>query len=295
MLILINTIMNYKLYDTFCYNGEEIALFHIQYLYDIIDKFIIIESRETHSGHIKPFLYCERNSHLFEPYKAKIEFLIIDTFDKIKDTFENWKPEIWMSHLAYESWCREQYQRNYAYTYLKKQPGPYYVYCGDVDEIPNKNILINFKNTITNYINVKDAIYLEMEFFYYNFKWKKIYNWYHAYITTDKCLNIYTLNQLRLFSNKTQYIPKAGWHCSFFQSYENIKRKCESFAHRECDNEIYKTREHISECLINGIDIFNRGILENLKQYTELNNLPEGWEKIQRYILELQNISNDGQ
>ena len=65
-------------------------------------------------------------------------------FDKIKDTFENWKPEIWMSHLAYESWCREQYQRNYAYTYLKKQPGPYYVYCGDVDEIPNKNILINY-------------------------------------------------------------------------------------------------------------------------------------------------------
>ena len=65
----------YKLYDTFCYNGEEIALFHIQYLYDIVDKFIIVESRETHSGHIKPFLYFEQNSQLFEPYKDTIDIV----------------------------------------------------------------------------------------------------------------------------------------------------------------------------------------------------------------------------
>lgn len=281
----------YKLFDTFCYNGEEIALYHIEYLYDIVDKFIIIESRETHSGHIKPFLYCEQNAQLFEPYKNKIEFLIIDSFDIIKESFENWSPEIWMSHLAYESWCREQYQRNYAYTYLQNQNSPYYVYSGDVDEIPNRDILSEFKNGFTNdykYKIITDAIYLEMDFFYYNFKWIKLYKWYHAYITTDECLKKYSLNELRISSHKNKHIKNAGWHCSFFQSSENIKRKCESFAHRECDQNQYKTQEHINNCFINGIDLFNRGVLENLKPNTITYTLPYGWEKIQNLILELQ-------
>ena len=289
----------YKLYDTFCYNGEEIALFHIQYLYDIVDKFIIVESRETHSGHIKPFLYFEQNSQLFEPYKDKIELLVIDTFNCIKDLFENWNPEIWMSHLAYESWCREQYQRNYAYNYLQNQKGPYFVYCGDVDEIPHRNILNEFKNSFTNdykYKSISDAIYFEMNFFYYNFKWIKTYKWYHAYITNDKCLQQYSLNYLRIGNktHKTKYIQNAGWHCSFFQSYENIKRKCESFAHRECDKNDYKTIENIQRCFQYGYDIFKRGVLENLNEYTNTSTLPDGWEKLQRYILDIQQLaSND--
>jgi hypothetical protein len=285
----------YKIYDTFCYNGETIALFHIEYLYNTVDKFIIVESRETHSGNIKPFLYFEQNATLFAPYMDKIHYLIIDTFSSLKETFENWKPEIWMTQISYESWCREQYQRNYAMNYLKEQPGPYYVYCGDVDEIPNREILQNFKNDFAGdytYRNITDAIYLEMKFFYYNFNWKKVYNWYHAYITSDQCLKTYSLNDLRLFSNKMKYISNGGWHCSYFQSYEDIKRKCESFAHREFNHECYKTIEHINNCLLNGTDLFNRGEFEDLKEFTDSRYLPEGFEKIQAIILELQQIHN---
>ena len=279
----------YKLYDTFCYNGEEIALFHIQYLYDIVDKFIIIESRETFSGNIKPFLYSEQNIELFKPYISKIEFIIIDSIDF--SDFENWKPEEWMYNKAYNSWYREEYQRNYVINYLKHIKEPYYIYCGDIDEIPNKYILQNIKNNSALYNTITNAIYFEMIFLYYNFKWKKIYNWYHAYITTSKCLENNTINRLRITKNKQNYIPNAGWHCSYFHSYENIKRKCESFSHTEFNNDIYKSQNHIIQCILEGKDLFKRGIVEDLKEFNETYMLPDGWEKLQNYILDIQQLA----
>jgi hypothetical protein len=43
--------------DIILFNGEPIIKLRIPYLYDTVDYFVIIESKETHSGIIKEELY----------------------------------------------------------------------------------------------------------------------------------------------------------------------------------------------------------------------------------------------
>lgn len=58
--------------DTFPYNGEMVAELRLKHLYGDADEFIIVESRVTHSGHKKEFLYVDRDRHIFEPCLSKV-------------------------------------------------------------------------------------------------------------------------------------------------------------------------------------------------------------------------------
>jgi hypothetical protein len=270
----------YKIYDTFSYNGEEIAVFRVKYLYDTIDTFIIIEARETYSGIKKTELYFEKNKALFEPYMNKIKFIIIDSFDIIKSIPEYnknmlWKPEVWMLPITYDSWCREHYQRDIAGEYLNSITNTnndhYLLYCGDVDEIPRSSVFKDLN------ITSGDIIHLEMSAYIYNYKWKKIYKWCYPFITTRKNLTTHKLSELRnlIPTAVSPYIKDAGWKCIYFQSYNEIYRMIESSPHRQYDSEDYKNLDHIKSCIENGQDIFNRGCLENGIANKDPENLPE--------------------
>jgi hypothetical protein len=271
------TSSNYKIYDTFSYNGEEIAILRVQYLYNTIDTFIIIEARETHSGIKKGVLYFEKNKELFAPYMDKIKYFIIDTFDIIKTLPEYnknmlWKPEIWMLPITYDSWCREQYQRDVAVEYLNTfaEKGPYLLYCGDVDEIPDNSI---FKDIS---INSGDIIHLEMTAYTYDYNWKKIYSWYYPFIIThENIAKNRCLSELRnmIPTADSPYIKNAGWKCMYFQSYYEICRMIESSPHCQYDKDEYKNIDHIKACIKNGMDIFKRGCLEDLVPSNDNKNV----------------------
>lgn len=45
-----------KLIDSFTYFNEiELLQVRLEYLYDIVDEFLIVESNRTHTGNAKPF------------------------------------------------------------------------------------------------------------------------------------------------------------------------------------------------------------------------------------------------
>lgn len=58
--------------DTFPYNGEMVAELRLKHLFRDVDEFIVVESRLTHSGKKKDFLYVERDWKSFEPYLSKV-------------------------------------------------------------------------------------------------------------------------------------------------------------------------------------------------------------------------------
>ena len=58
--------------DTFPYNGEMVAELRLKHLFRDVDEFIVVESRMTHSGKKKDFLYVERDWKSFEPYLSKV-------------------------------------------------------------------------------------------------------------------------------------------------------------------------------------------------------------------------------
>ena len=247
--------------DIILFNGEPIIELRIPYLYNYVDYFVIVESKETHSGNIKDKLYHKDPYYtaFFEKYIDKIKFVVIDGFPEITEEWKRTRIDSYMNNYSYESWFKENYQRNYIVNYIK-QFIPYIATVCDVDEIPNKDIY-----SIINYNICNDPIALEMQFFYYNFNWVKKEFWYSAYIINDIGVNKYKdLSYCRTLKTKNAIIQNAGWHCSYFFSPKDIIRKLESFAHRECDISDFKTNEHVLYSIINGIDLFNRGEHENL-------------------------------
>ncbi len=56
---------------------------------------------------------------------------------------------------------------------------------------------------------------------------------------------------------------KGGWHFSFLQTPQDIKKKIKSFSHGEFNTQDNTDDEKIREKISQGIDIFNRGFKLN--------------------------------
>lgn len=281
-----------KIIDSFLYNGEPIVPFRLKLLDPIVDEFIITECRFTHSGKLKPFLWCEQNAKAFEAYKDKIRYVIIDEVPPM--------PEEWMkrSYSGFmknaNDWWRENYQRDVIREEVQKtmQGQQFILICTDADEIPNPSI---FSERQHLYNQMTDVVYLQMMFFYYNFSWVKKEPWYHGYMVTDQTYCKDTLSNLRCYYPKRMVIRDGGWHCGYFLSIVDLQRKIDSFAHQEWNQELYKDPNHLKFCLENGKDLYLRDgeDMEFFEDKLRFTRLPAGWEAVQIEILNMQGLGRD--
>ena len=262
-----------RAYDTFSFNGEWIVPLRLQYLTPYVDTFIIVESWYTHSGEKKTELFKEKYASWFVPYASKIHWIVIDEFPEMTtEWFEQYKIHDWMKN-NHSAWFREAYQRDIAGSYLSLQKEPYYVHVSDADEIPRAELFhpeerqkLYKTMAVQNHV----PIYLEMDFFYYNFHWKKKQKWYRAYLIDGNHLTVEKpLTYWRVHHAPSCVLPSGGWHLSYFMSVVDLQRKLMSFAHRECDQEAWRSEEHIKECISSGKDLFNRGEYEALEPTPE--------------------------
>lgn len=260
-----------RAYDTFSFNGEWIVQLRLKYLFEHVDAFIIVESRYTHSGEKKEELFKEKYASWFVPYESKIHWIVIDAFPEMTDEwYQQYKVHDWMKN-NHESWFREAYQRDIAGKFITANLNdtPYYVHVSDADEIPHIAMFQSpdIRQKIYNHsMEQQNPIYLEMEFFYYNFHWKKKQPWYRAYIIADPFINEkQTLTYWRIHHPPKFTMPSSGWHLSYFMTIPDLQRKLISFAHRECDQDKWRSEENIRNCIATGMDLFSRGSMEDLE------------------------------
>lgn len=120
--------------DTFPFNKDFMTLeIRLNELWDTVDKFIIVESKYSHTGEVKP-LYLKESIHLFDKYKEKIILI-----SNIKN-FKTKNPRV-----------REAYQRkliDFEINKLMLEPNDLVIHS-DCDEIPKataiKQIKSNYK------------------------------------------------------------------------------------------------------------------------------------------------------
>ena len=95
------------LIDSFLFFQElKLLKIRLDYLYDVVDKFIIVEAVESFSGKEKGFIF-EENKKLFNKYMDKIVYF------KIEDRHKNYKSLI--NHLDQQK--ETVYMRN-IYLYI---------------------------------------------------------------------------------------------------------------------------------------------------------------------------------
>lgn len=220
-------------WDLFMFNNEiDLLKRRIEYLSNVVDRFVIVEATRTHSNKQKKLVF-KNNLNNFEKYADKIVHLIFD------------------GPYSQNAWENENNQRNHLLSSLDDFSKGDILICGDLDEIPNIKI---FNRIVKSYPSSKYEIFTPiMACYNYNSEllnpklWKSqriIYADFFLdghYLDHNSTFNKYlieeinvdfTLTKLR-FYNKLKLIKFGGWHLSYFGNTEFIFDKLKAFSHHD--------------------------------------------------------------
>jgi FkbM family methyltransferase len=238
-----------KIIDCFIfYNELDLLIYRLNILNDVVDYFVLVESRHTFVGKEKSLFYNE-NKQLFEKFNHKIIHIIVDDFPHKYPNIDFEKKE---------QWNNEKFQRNCISRGIDKLElnNQDIIIIADVDEIPKIELLENIKY---NKMNINEVKALQMDFYYYNLHSKlDHYTDVVRILPYDIYQNInMTIDDLR-FKYYKNFITNAGWHLSYFGDENFIKNKIENFAHQELNIDLFTNQEKIHNRIKNTQDLFDR-------------------------------------
>jgi beta-1,4-mannosyl-glycoprotein beta-1,4-N-acetylglucosaminyltransferase len=274
-----------KVIDTFPYNGEPILELRLQLLYDVVDEFVLVEARETHSGIRKEELYVDKHAAVIAPYKHKVTMIIIDSFAQAPAAWKMQHAQVeYITAGGLENWYREQTQRDASTAYIREQckHQKCIVLACDVDELVRPETVASLKLV---YHDLSEPVKLSMQHFSYNFQWKLSEPWSAAFVINDVGLQTATLNNGRSLVG-IPYFPDTGWHASHFFNTAGLVRKLQSFAHQELNTDRYTNEAHVRRSIRTGTDLSNRDT-HKLSEY-DVSELPLLLQQFQAKLLFLQ-------
>lgn len=143
-------------YDcTLFFNENDIFEIRLNEHWNFVDKFIVVEAGETHTGLKKPFNFDHER---FKPYASKIEYRSFDSFD----TAMSENPDLnckngRIAHGDHLDWARDHFQFNYTMKVLEELGATdddlvYYSCC---DEIINERAFLE----VSEIFKDKEATY----------------------------------------------------------------------------------------------------------------------------------------
>ena len=236
-----------KVYDCCMYYNEDTVLdIRLNCLDAYVDKFVIVESKFTHSGKKRNLLF---DINQFKRFKDKIIYLALNDEPRGIETIYDKDGEDLKSFKYIENALkRENYQRNYISKGLSDADAEDIIMVSDADEIPNlgKLDLKKIKNKL---------IFFQQKMFYYKLNlYIDSFNWFGTKACKKKDLispqwlrNIkdraYPLWRIDTLFSKLKYqniyfVNDGGWHFSNIKNAKAIQEKLRTYLHHiEFDEE----------------------------------------------------------
>ena len=285
-----------KIYDCFMFYDEDLVIdLRLNILNEYVHKFVIVESKFTHSGKKRELLF---DINKYSKFKKKINYIVLENepvdLEIVQDNDTDDKKN---SKYIMNALKRENFQRNGIKKGLTNaEPGDL-ILVSDVDEIPN------LSNLDLNEIN-DNIILFKQNFYYYKFnlkledmpwlgtkgcKYKNLKSPQWLRNIKDKKYPFWRLDVL--FSDKKysniKFIDNGGWHFSNMKTPEEIEKKMRTYLHhREYDIKPLGTKK-IEEMIKSKKSIYNlRADMKNEKidgtqnlKATDGRELPEYLKK----------------
>jgi beta-1,4-mannosyl-glycoprotein beta-1,4-N-acetylglucosaminyltransferase len=269
--------MQHKVYDCFTYfNEDQLLKLRLETLWDSVDYFVICEATRTHTGKEKPINF---KLEVFDKYKSKIRYLLIDTYPFQTD----------------DPWVYENYQRNYLMNGLYDAKDHDWIMVSDLDEIPNPESIGSFNPK--KYLR---ASFHQHAFLYYlnNRVMRGLtpFIWTLPKVTTYASLkDIFKCPQeVRnyrgkglfrgvkkfLIKQRTQDLSNGGWHFTWMGGVEKIILKMNSMAHQELNKPELQDPKLIEEKIRSGGDILGASLAGGDYELLELHR------ELPKYLIE---------
>ena len=259
-----------KLIDCFTfYNEIDLLNYRLNVLDEVVDYFIIVESKHTFVGKEKEMYFEKNKENLFGKFINKIIHIIVDDFPYKYPNINTSKGQ---------QWENEVYQRNKINDGIQQLnlDDNDIIIITDVDEIPNIDILHKIKNNEIM-VNINT---LEMDLYYCNLN-RKQKSWPSARILKHKEYKLSNLQCNNIRMNNYPVIKNGGWHLSYFGDGEFIKNKIENFAHQELNIPNFTDIKKINDRITSFTDMFDRNEYNNkdtIISVKDNNNLPPYYE-----------------
>ena len=249
-----------KIIDCTTYYSEDLMLdVRFNILNDYVSKFVIAESKFSHSGKEKPLNF---NINNFPKFKDKIKYLVIENepngINKNNDS---------TSVKRMNSLLRINQSYDFMMSAIKDESDNDLICLSDNDEIPN------FKSESFKKSN-KDIFIFKQLFFYYKFNlFYDLMPWYGTKACKKK--KLISLSWLRNLKNKQypfwrfdtlfsktkqtnlQIVENGGWHFTNLKTAEEIHTKLSNFGHHNEFDVSGVTVKDIQECIDNKIVNYN--------------------------------------
>lgn len=230
------------------YNELDLLEARLEYLYEKVDKFVLVEATITHSGKSKSMYFAE-NQNRYAKYLDKIVYISKD----IDPTEYDWNHNP-SKGFKNASWLVENAQRNAILEGLKNLPEDAVVMVSDLDEIPN----IDAIDRAARMLKYKQMVSLETRQFYYNLGQCLVEPWPATVLAINKDVKFITPQTMRDGKNSLLRIKNGGWHLTYFGDINTIQNKIKNFAHQEYNNDRYTSIEYIEQRVKNGEELYGR-------------------------------------
>ena len=249
-----------KIIDCTTYYSEDLMLdVRFNILNQYVDKFIITESKFSHSGAKKSLNF---NIDNFPKFKDKIQYLVIENEPDGINTSSSSSSTKRMNSLL-----RIEQSYNFMMNAIKDASDNDLICLSDNDEIPNFNSN-HFKNS------QNDIYIFKQLFFYYKFNlFYDLMPWYGTKACKKKKLLSFSwLRNLKnkkypfwrldtLFSNSKQtnlkIVDDGGWHFTNLKTAEEIYTKLSNFGHHNEFDASGVTAKDIQKCIDNRVVNYN--------------------------------------
>ena len=243
------------LIDSFLFHNEtELVELRIKYLDKMVDYFVIVEANITHQGKKKVWNFPKILESNLKEFSEKIQYHQLDINpEKIKNE-ESW---IIDDIKGDDAWRIENFQRNYIKTVCEKFSNEDILIISDVDEIPSKQKLEFIKTCDFNKIA---PVVFEQHLFHIDCNFLSLESWRGSIATTIQLCKAFSPHKFRRARNRMSHFTDSGWSFSSFGGPNKVKEKLESIAHKEFNNDKYKSADHIMNCQKTGADLFHRNI-----------------------------------
>ncbi|KAM3589879.1 hypothetical protein VKS41_000733 [Umbelopsis sp. WA50703] len=246
-----------KIIDAVIFSVElDMYEIRLRELWDVVDKFLILESNSTFTGEPKPFTFSDHQER-FAFAKDKLEYRRIYQYrlPEGETPFYN------------ENEMRKS-MNEHLQTLAKTDD---LILMTDVDEIPRANTL----GIIKSCSGVPSPLHLQLRNYLYSYEfpldmdsWRARIERYNEHTTT------YSHGQV-----SRDILADAGWHCSFcFRTIKEFVFKMTSYSHADrVRSPEFLTTEYIQDIICQGKDIF--GMFPEVYSYKDLIAKWDGAEK----------------
>lgn len=251
------------IYDCFSfYNELDLLEIRLNVLNDVVDKFVLAEATQTHTGKPKP-LYFNENKARYSAFADKIRHVIVDDFPSPPEGYT----------LRQASWMRENWQRNALVRGLVGASPKDLILISDLDEIPSPESVVKaakrkgvvqfnqwFFNFYLNYLNYVRPFWPGTKALRYSdLMDPKTYYGMKDVEYVDKAVNsVPSLTKIR-YRRGDSAIGKAGWHFSYLGGAEAVLEKSKSIAHVEYVTADTNTSSAVEKIINAGLDVTGCG------------------------------------